>query len=188
MIETLSGSWWWLVVRGVAALAFGILAIAWPGLTLLLLIAFFAAYAIISGGLGIIGALRNRGERGWWLVLLLGVVGVAAGVIAVFFPGITALALIIVMGVNAVFSGVLDLAMAVRLRREIRGEWLLGLAGLVSILFGAFVIAVPGAGALALVWLLALYAIATGVLFVVLGFKLRSRGHEPPHGRAAWAG
>ena len=188
MIETLSGSWWWLVVRGVAALAFGILAIAWPGLTRLLLSAFCAAYAIISGGLGIIGALRNRGERGWWLVLLLGVVGVAAGVIAVFFPGITALALIIVMGVNAVFSGVLDLAMAVRLRREIRGEWLLGLAGLVSILFGAFVIAVPGAGALALVWLLALYAIATGVLFVVLGFKLRSRGHEPPHGRAAWAG
>lgn len=179
MRGALSRSWWWLVVRGVAAIGFGILALAWPGLTLLFLVALFAAYAIISGGLAVVGALRNRDQGGWWLVLVLGLVSLAAGVVSLFYPGITALVLVIVIGVNAVFSGALDIVMAVRLRKEIRGEWLLGLAGLVSLLFGVFVIAVPGAGALALVWLVSLYAIATGILFIVLGFKLRSRDGEP---------
>ena len=188
MRKALSSSWWWLVVRGLAAIAFGILALAWPGVTLLFLIALFAAYAIVTGGVAIIGALKNRDDRGWWLVLVLGIVSVAAGVVAIFYPGITALALIIVIGVNAIFSGVLDIAMAIRLRKEIEGEWLLGLAGLVSILFGAFVIILPGAGALALVWLIAVYAIATGVLFIILGFRLRSSRHDPLHTRAARAG
>jgi len=186
MRKALCSSWWWLVVRGIAAIAFGILAIAWPALTLLFLIALFAAYAIVTGGLGIIGALSNRDDRGWWLVLLLGIVSIAAGVIAIFYPGITALALVIVIGVNAVFSGMLDIAMAVRLRKEIEGEWMLGVAGLVSILFGIFVIILPGAGALALVWLISFYAIATGILFVFLGFRLRSRRHtlQPREARA----
>jgi uncharacterized membrane protein HdeD (DUF308 family) len=186
--KTLSSSWWWLVVRGLAAIAFGILAIAWPAVTLLFLLALFAAYAIVSGGVAIIGSLKNRDDRGWWLVLVFGIISVAAGVVAIFYPGITALALIIVIGVNAVFSGVLDIAMAVRLRKEIRGEWLLGLAGLVSILFGVFVILLPGAGALALIWLISVYAIATGILFIILGIKLRSSPGEPLHGREAPAG
>lgn len=184
MRKALSSSWWWLVLRGLAAIAFGILAIAWPGVTLLFLIAFFAAYAIVTGGVAIIGALKNRDDRGWWLVLVLGVISAAAGVVAIFYPGITALALIIVIGVNAVVSGVLDIAMAIRLRKEIEGEWLLGLAGVVSILFGLFVIAVPGAGALALVWLISVYAIATGILFIVLGFRLRSSRDRLPAGGA----
>jgi uncharacterized membrane protein HdeD (DUF308 family) len=188
MRKALSSSWWWLVVRGIAAIAFGILAIAWPGVTLLLLLALFAAYAIVTGGVAIIGALQNRDDRGWWLVLLLGIISVAAGVIAIFYPGITALALIIVIGVNAIFSGVLDIAMAIRLRKEIEGEWLLGLAGLVSILFGVFVIMLPGAGALALVWLISVYAIATGILFIILGFKLRSGKHEALRARGTPAG
>ncbi len=148
----------------------------------------FAAYAIVTGGVAIIGALKNRDDRGWWLVLLLGIVSVAAGVIAIFYPAITALALIIVIGVNAFFSGLLDIAMAIRLRKEIEGEWLLGLAGIVSILFGAFVIILPGAGALALVWLIAVYAMATGILFMVLGFRLRSSRHDLLHTPGASAG
>ena len=188
MRKALSSSWWWLVVRGLAAIVFGILAIAWPAITLLFLIALFAAYAIVTGGVATIGALNNRDDRGWWLALLLGIISVAAGVIAIFYPGITALALIIVIGVNAIFSGVLDIAMAIRLRKEIQGEWLLGLAGLLSILFGAFVIILPGAGALALVWLISVYAIATGILFIILGFKLRSSRHEALPTREARAG
>src|SRR5262245_21430016 len=187
MRKALSTSWWWLVVRGLAAIAFGILAIAWPAVTLLFLIALFAAYAILSGGVAIIGSLKNRDDRGWWLVLVFGIISVGAGIIAIFYPGITALALIIVIGVNAVFSGVLDIAMAIRLRKEIRGEWLLGLAGLVSILFGVFVILLPGAGALALIWLISVYAIATGILFIILGFKLRSHRHDPMGAREARA-
>lgn len=169
------------MLRGVAALAFGVLAIAWPGLTLLLLVALFAAYAIISGIAALAGALRCRDSAGWWLAALLGVVSVAAGVIAILYPGITLLVLVLLMGINAIFAGVLDIAMAFRLRREIRGEWLLGLAGVVSILFGALVLALPGAGALALVWLIAFYAIALGVLLIALGLRMRStpRTAEP---------
>jgi len=185
MRKALARSWWWLVIRGLVAIAFGILAFAMPGVTVLLLIALFAAYTIVTGGVAVIGALNNRDDRGWWLVLLLGIVSVAAGVIAIFYPGITALVLVIVIGVNAIFSGVLDIAMAIRLRKEIEGEWLLGFAGLLSILFGVFAIALPGAGALALVWLISIYAVATGILFIILGFKLRSRRHEPMGARAA---
>jgi uncharacterized membrane protein HdeD (DUF308 family) len=129
----------------------------------------------------LLGAWRNRSSRGQWWLALLGVVGVAAGIITLFYPGITALALVLIMGANAVVSGALEISMAVRLRREIRGEWLLGLAGAVSIAFGVLVFLFPGAGALALVWLIAVYAILSGVLFIALGLRLRSAGGTPSH-------
>lgn len=179
MRALLARSWWHLALRGAAAVLFGVLALLWPGVTLLFLVALFGAYALLSGIAELAGALRNRHEPGWWLLLLLGLVSVAAGIVTIFYPGITALALVLVMGVNAIFSGALDIAMAIRLRREIRGEWLLGLAGLVSILFGAIVLVFPGAGALALVWLIAFYAILIGVLLIALGLRLRSPGEAP---------
>ena len=188
MRQLLANSWWVLALRGLVALLFGILALLWPGVTLIFLVALFAAYAIVSGVVALAGALRNRSDRGWWLALVLGLVSVAAGILAIFYPGITALALVIVMGVNAVLSGVLEIAMAVRLRREIegKGEWLLGLAGLVSILFGAFVLAFPGPGALALVWLVALHAMTIGILLLIAAFRLRASARTsagvPPRG------
>jgi uncharacterized membrane protein HdeD (DUF308 family) len=189
MRQLLANSWWILALRGALALLFGILALLWPGVTLIFLVALFAAYAIVSGAVALAGALRNRRDRGWWLALVLGLVSLAAGILAIFYPGITALVLVIMMGVNAVLSGVLEIAMAVRLRREIegKGEWLLGLAGLVSILFGAFVLAFPGPGALALVWLVALHAMTIGILFLIAAFRLRasartSAGIPPPRG------
>lgn len=181
MRALLARSWWHLALRGAAAVLFGVLALLWPGVTLLFLVALFGAYALLSGIAVLAGALRNRDQPGWWLLLLLGLVSIAAGVVTVFYPGITALALVIVMGVNAIFSGVLDIAMAIRLRREMRGEWLLALAGVVSILFGAVVLIAPGAGALALVWLIALYAIAIGVLLIALGLRVHSAGEPPGH-------
>ena len=188
MDRLLSEYWWILVLRGAAALIFGVLAVLWPGVTLLVLIALFSAYAIVTGIAELVGAFRHRGAEGWWLVLLLGVVSVAAGVIAVIYPAITALVLVLVIGFNAIFSGVIDIAMAIRLRKEIRNEWLLALAGILSIVFGAMVVLVPGAGALALIWLIAAYAIVIGILFIVLGFRVRSwaRSRErPPHGAPA---
>jgi uncharacterized membrane protein HdeD (DUF308 family) len=169
-------SWWALVLRGAAALVFGVLALAWPGITLLVLVALFAAYALISGVAAVVGAIRARAtDRRWWLVLLLGLVSVAAGVLAVFVPAITALALVLLMGANALVSGVLEIVMAVRLRQQLRGEWLLGLAGLLSIVFGTLVLLFPGPGALALVWLIAVWAIAIGILLIAAGFSLRKR-------------
>ena len=188
MRQLLSLSWWMLALRGLAAVIFGILALAWPGATLIVVVALFAGYAIVGGGAAVVGALQNRSDRGWWLALLLGLVSLAAGILAIFYPGITALALVLVIGVNAIFSGVLDVAMAIRLRREIQGEWLLALAGVLSILFGAFVIIFPGAGALALLWLIAVYAIALGVLLIVAGFRLRSSRRDDLHRQRAVPG
>ena len=169
-------SWWVLVLRGTAALVFGVLALAWPGITLLVLVALFAAYALISGVATVAGAIRARAtDRRWWVLLLLGLVSVAAGVLAVFMPAITALALVLLMGANALVNGALEIILAVRLRRQVRGEWLLGLAGLLSVVFGVLVLLFPGPGALALVWLIAVWAIAIGMLLIAAGFSLRKR-------------
>jgi uncharacterized membrane protein HdeD (DUF308 family) len=180
-------SWWVLALRGAAALIFGVLALAWPGITLLFLVALFAAYALLSGGAALVGAIRNRdADRQWWIVLLLGIASLAAGVLAVVLPGLTALALVLLMGANAVVNGALEIAWAVRLRHRIQGEWWLGLAGLLSIMFGVFVLLFPGAGVLAMVWLIAAYAIAIGILLLAAGLKLRRYGGpafpgEPRH-------
>jgi len=181
MERLLSMSWWALALRGLCALLFGVLAIAWPGLTLLMLAALFAGYALVSGAVAIVSALKARTEKGWWLWFALGLASIAAGVLALVYPGLTALLLVVIMGVNAILNGVFELSMAFRLRKEIHGEWLLGLAGVVSIAFGAFVLLFPGAGALALVWLIAFYAIASGVLLLGLAWRAH-RGEAPWHG------
>jgi len=176
-------SWWVLALRGVAALLFGILALAWPGITLLFLVALFSVYALFGGSAAVVGAFKNRrNDKDWWLVLLLGIVSLAAGVLALIWPALTALALVLLMGANALVSGVLEIILAVRLRHQIVGEWLLGLAGFVSILFGSFVLIFPGPGALALVWLIAVHAIAIGILLLAAGFSLRRRGERPFEG------
>jgi uncharacterized membrane protein HdeD (DUF308 family) len=149
-----------------------------PGLTLLWLVALFAAFALLGGGAWVAGAIRNRKhDEDWWLMLLLGLVSLGAGAIAIFHPAITALVLVLMMGANAIVTGVLDIAIAIRLRRTLRGEWLLMVAGSVSIVFGVLVFLFPGAGALALVWLISVYAIATGVLLLAVAWQAHARGH-----------
>ncbi|MGZ5710422.1 MAG: HdeD family acid-resistance protein [Burkholderiales bacterium] len=175
MKELLVRSWWMLALRGTIAILFGILALLWPGLTLLFLVAMFAAFAVLSGAVATVGAVKNRdSDQGWWLILLLGLISIGAGVIAIFYPSITALALVLVMGANALITGALDIAVAVRLRTALRGGWLLFLAGIASIVFGVFVFVFPGAGALALVWLISFYAIFTGTLLLAFAFRARA--------------
>ena len=167
-------SWWMLALRGGLALLFGVLALLWPGLTLLVLVALFAAYALLVGVVSVVGAVQNRRrDKKWWLILLLGLVSIAAGVIAILYPSMTALMLVLVMGANALVMGVLDIAVAIRLRKAIQGEWLLILSGLMSIIFGVLVLLFPGAGALAMVWLVSLHAMVTGLLLLVLAFRVR---------------
>jgi uncharacterized membrane protein HdeD (DUF308 family) len=180
MKEMLAKAWWIVALRGVAAVLFGLLAWFWPGLTLLFLIGLFAAFAILSGVGYVAGALQNRAKQGWWLILLLGLVNIGAGVFAFFYPGVTAFALVIIIAVNAIFSGVLDISTAIRLRKEIEGEWMLALSGLVSIVFGGMLIVMPGAGALALVWVIAAFSIAAGILLIFLGFRLKSHAAAAP--------
>lgn len=175
MKEMLMQSWWMPVLRGVIAIVFGALALLLPGLTLLGLIALFAAYSLLGGVVSLAAALRHRkAHEDWWMPLLLGTVGIGAGIIAVVHPGLTLVVLVLLIGANALVSGVLDLAMAIRLRKTLGGEWLLVLSAVASIVFGVLVFLFPGAGALALVWMIGVYALATGILLLGLGFALRS--------------
>ncbi len=180
-------TWGMLAWRGAVALLFGVLALALPGLTLLWLVALFAAYALITGAISVVGSIRNRKDADyWWLALILGLVSVGAGVIAILHPDLTALVLVLLMGANAIVTGVLDIAIAIRLRKAIRGEWALVLAGVVAIVFGVLVFLFPGAGSLALVWLIAFYAITTGILLLAAAMRLRrasrSEYHRSPRG------
>jgi uncharacterized membrane protein HdeD (DUF308 family) len=173
--ELLKKTWWMLAWRGAAALLFGILAIMWPNITLLVLVGFFAGYAFITAAVSIYAAVQNRKtDKGWWLILLLGLFAFAAGVLSIVYPAVTALVLVLLMGANALVTGVLDIAVAIRLRKAIQNEWLLVLTGIISIIFGVLVMLFPGAGALAMVWLVSFYAVLIGVLLLALAFRMRS--------------
>lgn len=180
----LSRSWWILALRGVLALVFGVLALLLPGPTVLSLILLFAAYALLAGIVYLLGAVRNRRHAtgshalDWWLLLMLGVVSVVAGVLAAMRPGLAALVLVLIIGVNSLITGILDIVLAVRLRSHGHpGVWLLLASGIASIVFGTILIALPTVGALALVWLIGTYAIVAGILYMALAF--RSYEKEP---------
>jgi uncharacterized membrane protein HdeD (DUF308 family) len=189
MLETLARNWWVLAVRGALAVLFGLLALIWPGITVLALVLLFGAYALVDGVMALYTALFDRGRPGGrvgWLVLE-GVAGVLAGIGAVVWPGITALVLLYLIAAWALVTGVAEILAAIRLRREIEGEWLMILTGALSILFGILAFLFPSAGALAVVWLIAAYAIAFGVVMVILAFRLRRHGVGTVAGRATSA-
>jgi len=187
MLEMLARYWWALVLRGVVAIAFGVLAFLWPGVTLEVLILFFGAYMLVDGVFGVIAAIGGRSHaQHWGLLLIEGIAGIAIGVLTFVAPVVTGIALLMFIAAWALVTGVLEIVAAIRLRREIEGELWLGLAGLLSIAFAVMLVVFPLAGALSIVWLLALYAITFGVVLVVLGFRVR--GLEPgPGGTGASA-
>jgi uncharacterized membrane protein HdeD (DUF308 family) len=168
-------AWWVLALRGIFGIVFAVLALMWPGLTLLTLSVLFGAWALAAGVVAVTGAVRHRRtDDDWWLPLLLGLVSIGAGIVALWNPVLTALVLVLVMGANALVSGVLDIVAAIRLRKAIRGEWMLALSGIASIIFGALVFLFPAAGAFALVWLISVYALVSGALLLVAAFRARA--------------
>jgi uncharacterized membrane protein HdeD (DUF308 family) len=176
-IDTLVRNWWVVLLRGVAGIIFGLVTFIAPGISLVALVLVFGAYAFADGILAIISAIRRRGESDrWWVLLLEGLAGVGAGVITLLWPGITALALLYVIAAWALVTGGLEIAAAIRLRKVITGEWLLVLAAIASIALGILLVLFPGPGALALVLWIGAYALLSGVLFIALGFRLRSWG------------
>jgi uncharacterized membrane protein HdeD (DUF308 family) len=187
MLDRMARDWWIIALQGVAAIVFGILALVWPGITLLALVFLFGAYALIDGVLAIMTGLRRGSDGGkpdWWRVAR-GVVGIVAGVAAFVLPGITAVALVLLIAAWAIVSGVIELVAAYQLRDVIRGEWLLALDGVVGILFGLALIVFPSAGALAVVWLIGAFAIVSGVILLAVAFRLRGRARHAGSS-AAW--
>ncbi|HWE62713.1 MAG TPA: HdeD family acid-resistance protein [Chloroflexota bacterium] len=181
----LTRNWWALALRGLAAIIFGILALVVPHITLVVLIAFFGAYVLVDGFFTLVAAVRAAEQHTrWWPLLVEGVAGIIAGVLTFIWPGLTALVLLYFIAAWAIVTGVFEVLAAIRLRREIRGEWLLGLSGVLSVLFGLLLIAFPGAGALTVVWLIGAYALVFGVVLVGLALRLRNWGHERIRPRA----
>jgi uncharacterized membrane protein HdeD (DUF308 family) len=181
MVRSLSQNWWLLVLRGVLGILFGLAAFAWPGITLLTLIILFGVYAIVDGAVAVgTGLSHTKDSPRWWTFLVEGLLSIGAGVIALIWPGLTTLVLIYMIASWAVFTGILEIVAAIRLRHEITNEWMLALGGLISVALGVLLFFQPAAGSLAIVWTIAAYAVIFGILLVILGFRLRNwRAPEP---------
>jgi uncharacterized membrane protein HdeD (DUF308 family) len=186
-VDTLTRNWWVVLIRGIAGVLFGIATFIAPGVSLAVLVLLFGAYALVDGVLAVVTAVRRRdvSDR-WWMLLLEGVVGIAAGVVTLVWPGITALALLYVIAAWALLTGAFEIAAAIRLRKIIAGEWLLVLSGIASIGLGILLMIFPGPGALVMVLWIGAYAFVFGVLLIALGVRLRSLGRSrTPHAARA---
>jgi uncharacterized membrane protein HdeD (DUF308 family) len=178
-VDALVRNWWAILLRGVLGITFGIVTVFWPGLSLAGVILVYGAYAFTDGVFALISAVRGRTEGSpQWATILRGLLGIGAGVATVLWPVLTALALLAVVAAWSIVGGLLEIVAAIRLRREIQGEWALILSGVLSIALGVVLVLLPGAGALALVLWVGAYALVIGVVQVVLSFRLRSWGRR----------
>ncbi|MBB3731174.1 HdeD family acid-resistance protein [Nonomuraea dietziae] len=172
-MEQLASTWWLILIRGICAVIFGILAIVWPGITLWVLVIFFGAYAIVSGIFSLGAAFRHDSGSKAWLIIS-GVLGILAGIVAFVWPGITTLALLYVIAFWAIFTGVAEIFAGIRLRKTIDNEWMLIIGGLLSVVFGILLLTWPASGALALTWLIGVFAVIYGIAIIVLSGKVKN--------------
>jgi uncharacterized membrane protein HdeD (DUF308 family) len=174
MLETFKTGWWLLVLRGIAALLFGVLAFVYPGMTAQVLVILFGAYSLVNGIFTLALAIRApKGTPGIGTLVLLGLLGIAAGLVTFFYPGITAISLLAVIAAWAVLTGIFEIVVAIKLRQQVSNEWVLILSGVLSVVFGVLVIAMPNAGALSIIWLIGIYAILSGIMMLTVAFKLK---------------
>jgi uncharacterized membrane protein HdeD (DUF308 family) len=178
MVDALAKNWWLLLLRGIAAIIFGVLAFAWPDITLLTLILFYGAFALVDGVLAVVAAITGGAPAPRWWLAIIGLLGIAAGLLTFLKPGLTALVLLFFIAGWAIATGMFQIVGAIQLRKEIDNEWLLILGGVISVLFGIGMMLAPGAGALALVWVIGTYAVIIGGLLVALAFRLKKHAHS----------
>jgi uncharacterized membrane protein HdeD (DUF308 family) len=190
MFNLMTQNWWAMALRGFAAVLFGIAAFMWPGITLWVLAPLFGAYAMINGIFAVIEAFsRDVSRERWWALLFEGAVSIVVGVMTLAWPGLTAMGLIFLIAFWAIMTGVFEIITAIRLRHEIRGEWMMALIAILSMAFGLLLLAFPVTGALSVILLIGAFVFAIGALMIALAFKLRSLrrpgGEAPPVQRAA---
>ena len=173
LAQVVSRQSWVLIARGIFAILFGVMAFAWPGLTLTSLVLLYGLYCLADGFVGLAGMSGGK----LWQSILVGCVSIAAGLVTFAYPGLTALLLLYLIAAWAIMRGIFEIAAAIEFRKVIEGEFFLGLAGLLSILFGILIVMRPGAGALSIVWILGTFAILSGVMMVAVGLKVRQLAH-----------
>lgn len=175
MLDVMSRNWWVFLIRGTIAVLFGIMALVWPGLTLNTLMWLFGFYVIFDGVVAIWHGITNRDERDHrWASVLIGIAGIVTGLLVIILPGLSAITVILLIAAWMIVIGALQIMSAIRLRKVMANEWFLGASGLLSVLLGLSFMIFPGAGALALVTVIGVFAIVFGVLLIVFSFRVRS--------------
>ena len=175
LADILSRYWWMTLLRGLFWILFGIVLFARPGISLLSLTLALGVILFIDGVINVVNAISGRKEHDdWWVLLLVGLAGIGIGLLTFYNPEATALAVVLYVAIWAIATGLLEIVAAVRLRKQIEGEFWLALAGIASVAFGVLLAARPGVGALTILWLIGVYAIAFGVILLLLAFKVRS--------------
>ena len=174
VVHTFRLNWWLLALRGLVAVLFGVLAFMWPGATLITLVWLFGAFALVNGILSLVLAAKTKGYPKVGSLIFGGLLGILAGLLAFVMPGITALGLLILIAAWAIVTGIMELVAAVRLRKIINNEWLLVLAGIASVVFGILLLFQPAAGALVLIWWIGAWALLSGILLMILAFRMRN--------------
>ena len=174
MLERLVANWWLILIRGLLAVAFGIACLVFPIAALWVIAVLFGAYALVDGVVAFAAAtrLRHSDERWGWL-LVEGILGVIAGLLALIYPWSAAFALALLLGAWAIVTGILAIMTAFTARRHIPNEWLWVLTGIISVIFGIAVLWSPTYGLFALVWIVSFYAILAGIVLIGLAFRLR---------------
>jgi uncharacterized membrane protein HdeD (DUF308 family) len=174
LVRRLGDAWGWILLRGVAGIVFGVLAFAWPGLTLVVLVVMWGAWAFVDGVFALVTAWRAR-DRGApvWPLVVIGVLGVGAGLVTLFAPAVAGAALLAFIAAWAIVTGVFQVVHAIRVRKTIDHEWMLILSGVLSVLIGVYILLYPASGALAIVWVIAAWSVAFGAMLVAAALRLR---------------
>jgi uncharacterized membrane protein HdeD (DUF308 family) len=177
ILRTLADRWWVFLLRGVAAIIFGVLALMWPGVTLMTLVLLYGIFALVDGVFAIMGAIRGSEHTSRWWLAIVGLLGIAAGAVTLLWPGISSLVLLWCIAIWAIATGIMQIAGAISMRHQINDEWMLIASGALSVIFGGLLLTRPGTGALALVVVISAYAIAYGIILAALAMRLRKYAH-----------
>lgn len=174
-LPALRDDWWMLLIRGIAGVLFGLIALFWPGLTAYALLITFGAFALVDGVFSILSGFRRKAtDDRWWIWLVEGALSIMIGLMALFWPVATALVLVLWIAAWAIVAGVLRIIAAIRLRHEIEGEWALGLSGVLLVIWGGLLAFLPAAGILSLTWLFGAFSLAIGIVLIMLAFRVRN--------------
>ncbi len=178
LLHALAKNWWLTLLRGICAIVFGVLAFVWPGMTLVTLVLLYGAFALADGVFALAAAIMGGTPLPRWWLAVVGLLGIAAGIVTFAWPGMTALLLLWFIAGWAIATGVMQIVGAIRLRKEIDNEWWLVAGGVLSVVFGLVLVVQPGAGALALLFGIGAYAVVYGIILVSFAFRLRRHRHE----------